>query len=134
MLRVSVDELKWHAGHGLYTHEGTPFTGVAFEVGTDGALAAETEYRGGLRAGLQRMWHPDGSVAAEGAFRAGSLHGNYQEWHLNGQLALEQVGEYGILLSEKSWDEHGRLVKEYRIEHEGNDWQMLLLCRQLYSK
>ena len=79
VLRVSVDELAWHAGHGLYTHGGTPFTGVAFEIGRAGTLEWETEYRDGVKDGLQRGWHTDGSPAAEGTFRSGGLHGTYRE-------------------------------------------------------
>ena len=131
--RVSVDELKWHEGHGLYTYEGAPFTGAAFEMGRTGTLEWETEYRDGLRDGLQRGWHPDGSLAAEGTFLAGTIHGTYREWHPGGQLAVEMVGEHGILLRERQWDESGRLTKEYAIAEGGPDWQTLQRYRDRFG-
>lgn len=133
MLRVPIDELKWHEGHGLYTYEGLPFTGITFEMGLSGTLEAETEYRDGLRSGLHREWYPDGSLAAEGTFLAGTTQGTYREWHSNGQLAAEEVGEYGILLSEMRWDDSGRLVKEYVIEEGGPDWQRLQQRREWFD-
>lgn len=133
MPRVSLDDLWYDASSGMYTHNGVPFTGIAFSVGRSGALESETEYHGGFRFGLLRGWHPDGSLAVEGMFRDDGLHGTYREWHKNGRLAIEQVGEYGMLLSEKTWDEQGRLVKEYTIEEGGGDWRSLQLRRKLFG-
>jgi antitoxin component YwqK of YwqJK toxin-antitoxin module len=122
--RVPLNKLWWDETTGLYLSNGVPFTGVAFSK-RRGVLESETEYRDGLRSGSDREWYPDGSLAVEGTFRGGTIHGTYREWHKNGQLAVEQVGEFGILLSEKRWDESGRLVKEYAIEVGGDDWQDL---------
>lgn len=131
MLRVSIDELKWHEGHGVYLHQETPFTGIAFELGRTGTLEAETEYLDGLRHGLQKMWYPDGAIASEGTFQNDVIHGTFREWHPDGTLALEQVGEFGILLSEKAWDERGQVVKEYSIDVGGGDWRALEFQREL---
>lgn len=130
--RVDMSDLRWHAGHGFYTHQEIPFTGVAFTI-EGGVLTSETEYQDGLRSGAHQEWYPEGGLAAEGAFRGGTIHGVYREWYPDGRLAAEETGEYGILLSEKRWDESGRLVKEYAIEEGGGDWQTLQLCRQLYG-
>lgn len=132
VLHVPLRDLWWDEGYGLYTYHGVPFTGVAFTIEW-GVLTSEVEYRDGLRSGLLRDWHRDGGLAAEGTFLADTIQGTYREWHRNGQLALEQVGEYGILLSEKRWDESGRLVKEYAIEEGGGDWQSLQQRRKWFG-
>ena len=109
-----------------------PFTGVAFSIEW-GVLTAEAEYREGLRSGLLRQWHRGGGLVAEGTFLAGTIQGSYREWHRNGQLALERVGEYGILLSEKKWDEQGRLVTQYAIEEGSEDWKSLQQRREWFD-
>jgi MORN repeat variant len=130
--RVPLNDLWWDEACGLYTYREVPFTGVAFTVEW-GVLTSEAEYRDGLRSGLLRRWHRGGGLAAEGMFLADTIQGTYREWHPNGQLAVEQVGEYGILLSEKRWDESGQLVKEYAIEEGGGDWQSLQQLREWFG-
>jgi hypothetical protein len=61
------------------------------------------------------------------------IHGTCREWHPNGRLAVEHICEHGITLSEKAWDEHGRLVKEYTIEVGGGDWQDLQYYRKVFG-
>jgi antitoxin component YwqK of YwqJK toxin-antitoxin module len=132
--RIPLTVLNWDAEYGLYCYEGTPFTGVAYTVGSNGVLEAEAEYQDGLRFGKYRQWHRDGTLAAEGDFRAGVIHGCYKEWHSNGRIALEHVCEYGVTLSEKKWDENGVLLKAYAIAQGGRDWQRLLRYRELFTK
>lgn len=130
--RVSLNDLWYDEHRGLYTLHGVPFTGVTFTIEW-GVLTFEAEYRDGLRSGLLRRWHRGEELAAGGTFLADTIQGIYREWHRNGQLALEQVGEYGILLSEKKWDEQGRLVKEYAIEEGTGDWESLQERREMFG-
>lgn len=133
MERVPLSKLWWDETTGLYLWNGVPFTGVAY-AGRRGEIESETEYRDGLRSGSHREWFLGGNKLAEGTFRDGTIHGTYREWHKNGQPAVEQISEHGITISEKRWDESGRLVKEYVIEEGGEDWQDLQEYRELFGK
>jgi antitoxin component YwqK of YwqJK toxin-antitoxin module len=104
MVRVEWNEVSYEPSvgpDGSYLYQGKPFTGIRYGLYPNGGLECEEEYRHGLQWGLSRGWYRSGAIRHKATLYQGGLHGACREWHQNGQLALEQVGEYGILLSEK---------------------------------
>lgn len=96
--------------------DGQPFTGIAFEYLRDGTLVTEISYLEGLEEGLEIGWHSNGQRASEIEYVGGSPKGTLREWYENGQVKLEKViGEFGICLSERRWDEQGKLTEIPRL-------------------
>lgn len=98
----------------LGTYEMIEGTGTEREWHRPGVLAAQSEYRRGVRHGAFETFHfRTGRPHELGAFRDGVRHGRWREWHANGALAMDgayQEGErHGVF---KELDEHGVLLEE----------------------
>ena len=133
MKRVLAENISYGEDDGKYYCDGVPFTGIEVSLYPDGSLRSESEYQYGLGWGRARSWHPDGTLAYEAQFFRDVIHGAMREWHQNGQLITEVMCEYGITLSEKVWDEHGRLLKDYQLKEGDSDYRSLQTFRRVYG-
>lgn len=121
------------ARDGLHYCDGQPFTGIAYTEYPDGTPRSESEYREGLVWGRSRSWHKNGAPSDESHFFRDVLHGVAREWSPEGVLVSEVVCEYGITLSERTWDERGNLVEEYQLQETDADFATLQEFRRLYG-
>lgn len=123
-----MDLLEWEDY--LVHHEGELFTGIAYELRPDGSPWSEVSYTRGLEDGPAREWYEDGTLQSESTSKLGVTHGVSKEWHPNGRLRSEKVVELGYRVSEKEWDEQGRLVKETRVDEGSEYFAELVAARE----
>jgi antitoxin component YwqK of YwqJK toxin-antitoxin module len=133
MVRVPDDELDFHGWDEGYTLNGQPFTGIAYEVGAEGQLLAEVEYRSGVQEGRWLEWFPDGTTRCEAVLARGVWHGHCREWHSNGRLALDGEFEHGVCLHRRRWDDGGSLVEDYRVASNAGASEVLGMYRRMYG-
>lgn len=84
---------------------------------TDGAEAAQGEYREGMKEGQWRFWHETSQISGEGVFHSGKPEGLWITWHLNGQR--ESKGHYRAGLQHGRffyWSPEGKLDRELHFE------------------
>jgi antitoxin component YwqK of YwqJK toxin-antitoxin module len=113
--RVRDDELTEEPDL-TYTLDGAPFSGTVFDTFPNGRVWSELEFVNGHQEGAIREWYENGQLKSEGMHLGEGIHGPGKEWHANGQVKSEWVGELGILIEAKEWDEQGRLIREFRLE------------------
>ena len=111
-----------------------PFTGIAVDFFPNGAPWSEVPHLDGLRHGLAREWYPSGQLKDEINYWQGGLHGYHREWNEQGRLVAEDLGEFGIGISEKRWDEQGRLIKEWHIGPKDSWYEDLQFRRKHYGQ
>ena len=56
-----------------------------------------------------------------------------QKFDDNGQLRQEKAEEYGILVAQGDWDEHGNLVDSFILQEGGPSYSQWLKHRQMYT-
>ncbi len=132
--RVDGDDLEWEGQ--LQTWNDVPFTGIEVWRFPNGAVESETTYKDGLTDGLARTWDEHGQLRAQFACRLGAMHGNSKKWHPNGQLAENGQYEWGVRLEEKTYDEQGRLIDDFKIDpaDPNSQYPILLKFREAYDK
>jgi antitoxin component YwqK of YwqJK toxin-antitoxin module len=130
MKRIPDSELDYPGDDGLYYHEGTPFTGIAYHLSRDGGIESEVEYQSGLGNGVGKNWFPSGALAAEYQASGGVYHGQRRQWHQNGRLASEEMYEHGICLRRKRWDEGGIQVEDFVLKETDRDFRTLQMFRK----
>lgn len=133
MNRVPAEQLEY-PGDGLYYLNGSPFTGIAYRLNSNGTLRSELEYRQGLRWGMSKEWYGPEQPKVEAPYFKGVLHGRAREWHRNGQVAEDGEYEYGIAHWKQEWDENGTLTDEYRLSETEPDFETLRHYRELYGR
>ncbi len=114
--------------------KGQPFTGIAVEFFPDGALQCEVHHVNGLRHGLSREWYPSGQLMLEKNLWCGGLHGYERVWDEQGRLRSERIGEFGIEIAEKRWDEQLRLVRDWHISPTDSLYEEWQLRRKKYGQ
>lgn len=134
MTRIESSRLDYDAESGRHTLQGVPFTGVVFSAWPNGQLESESELRDGLNWGFSRSWYSTGAKLGEAEMRAGVLHGRSREWHKNGEIASDGEYEYGIVLSERKWDENGTLTSDYRLKSTARMYRNLDKRRQAHGE
>ena len=112
-----LNEVLTRKGKNKY-FEGKPFTGVAFDVYSNGELRYEKGYKDSKRNGLSRSWYEEnGQLEYEINHKDGELDGLYRNWYENGQLDFEynykDGKEDGLC---KGWYENGELSYEYNYK------------------
>jgi hypothetical protein len=127
--RVDWDELEL-SNDLLILWKGQPFTGFAVEFYPDGRLASEVMHVDGMKHGLSRSWYDSGQLMDEETYWLDGLHGYCREWAEQGRLVSEVLGELGIQIAEKRWDDQGRLIKDWHIGPNDNSWTMLQFNRK----
>lgn len=87
--------------------------GVQRSFDTSGTIAVrEIPYADGLADGLEIRRFPDGRIQEEIPWRQGQRHGVQKTYTRSGVLVWERGWQDGILLTSRSWDEHGHPISE----------------------
>ena len=107
--KVVVDGDQLEYLDGLMYFEEKLFTGVAVKKYPNGQKEAELNYKAGKMHGLHTGWYENGQKQWEGTSKDGKEDGLSTVWYENGQKKYEGAYEAGKLISEKSWDEDGKL-------------------------
>ncbi|WP_257454893.1 toxin-antitoxin system YwqK family antitoxin [Archangium lipolyticum] len=133
--RVHFDELELVVRDGYYLYwKGQPFTGFAVEFFPDGTLQSEVHHVDGIENGPKREWFPSGKLMEEANLWNGGLHGYERVWDEQGRLRSERRGEFGIPITEKRWDEHGGLMKDWHITPTDSLYEQWQLRRKTYGQ
>jgi len=90
--RVLYDDLvnKGTRERPVMYYEGALFTGVGFDVYSDGQLKLEANYKDGKYDGLFKIYYENGQLKEEGNFKDGELDGLLKVYYENGQLKEER--------------------------------------------
>lgn len=72
-----------------YCTDDGPFTGEAFLLHPDEAVAWTRQYKNGYADGPGREFHPNGNLAAEGEWSHGAQVGVHRQWYEDGTLKTE---------------------------------------------
>ena len=75
-------------------------------------MLCEANYENGEQHGLTIWWHDNGQISKKAKYKNGQIDGIYRQWHMNGKKSSVQKLKLGKLVSEKNWDEKGRIIKE----------------------
>jgi antitoxin component YwqK of YwqJK toxin-antitoxin module len=137
MIRINANELDDaynHAGSLVMMWQGQPFTGLAFQISTQGALWCEQAYVEGTLHGISMEWHLNSQLKSQTEYKWNRIHGRDQEWYADGQPKSNCSYELGILLSEQQWDEQGNLVTDYQMEHGSAPYTDLVRERAIFQK
>lgn len=118
-------------------YNGSPFTGLIYEVFSNGDLYRlrtfwrgkqvgtehrwypggnkweEIEFQNGLFHGQHRIWYRDGKVKFLKHFKNGKEHGEFWGWHPNGKVSDFYVFEEGKELIYKSFISDGKPFYNY---------------------
>ena len=77
-------------GKTLKYFEGKPFTGVAYNLYSNGQLWYEAGYKDGKTDGLQKGWFKNGQLKYEQNVKMSLYDGLWKEWDVNGRLESER--------------------------------------------
>lgn len=100
----------------LYTHQGLPFSGIAYSNYPDGNLLRAVSYQKGLQDGLMLLWYPDGAPQMSANYRNGVLHGRFLGWYLNGGMIYDMMINRGTYAGDSLAEED-----QSRAASEGED-------------
>jgi formylglycine-generating enzyme required for sulfatase activity/antitoxin component YwqK of YwqJK toxin-antitoxin module len=98
----------------------TPFTGQVQEKLRNGQKS--TNYKDGLRHGVQTRWHKDGQKLNDSNYKDGQKHGVQTYWYDNGQKRSETNYKDGQRHGESTrWQENGQKESEGNYKYEEPD-------------
>jgi antitoxin component YwqK of YwqJK toxin-antitoxin module len=106
----------------IYYYEGKPYTGVAYELDGDGKLRSELTFFCGLPDGRWCDYYENGKLSGEDFYKLGQSHGQNREWYPEGTLKKEKVFEFGICTIKKKWDANGKLIENFKIDRNCDDY------------
>jgi antitoxin component YwqK of YwqJK toxin-antitoxin module len=129
--RVPAEQLDFDDDQ-IFHHQGTRFTGVAYEDEPDGG-ASETAYVDGLQEGTARVWYPSGALKSE-AFYRGVGHGRHRRLREDGSLESEKVYEYGILVEAAVFDASGNVVERFELPKDSPNFALLERYRTEFER
>ena len=93
--------------------EGEPFSGMSYDIHTNGDLSFEGKFIDSKLNGLRKRWYKNGVLNSEGRFSNGKRDGIHNYYYNNGQLESEENYSNGKRNgSQKYWDENGQLKIE----------------------
>lgn len=75
-----------------------------------GIMSREFNFLNGQSHGLQLMYHENGHKYIEEYYTEGIAIDTHRRWHPNGNLAREAIFSMGLKLSEKLYDDNGKLI------------------------
>lgn len=134
MKKISENQLEYNAYEAKYYYKNEPFTGVAYEYHSDDTVASEAHYVNGYVDGTLKGWYPSGHIRYEYNLKQGAAHGLARDWYENGQLSREALGELGITVHEKKWNEKGELEMEFELKESDPLYKTLLSRREIWKK
>lgn len=103
--------------------KGRPFTGVAFEIDSNGQIAIEEDIVDGYPDGYSREWYPSGQIKREhyakryasySHIKREDQFGWTKEWFENGVLKREVIRHFYVEIRDSMWNEQGELI--YSVE------------------
>ncbi|MCY8498305.1 toxin-antitoxin system YwqK family antitoxin [Bacillus atrophaeus] len=112
---------------------GKPFSGLAYELYSNGNIIYFTQYKDGLAHGLTREFFENGNKKSDKNYRYGQLQGVSINWFEDGKKKSEQHYEHSILISEKKWDERGILKHQYKIDKNSPHFEILETRRETHN-
>lgn len=132
-MRVQVDLLDEDGD--LVIHDGTPFTGTAYELYLNGSLCHEASYKDGLPHGYWRDWYPCGVLKFECECLKGLRHGKTTRWYENGAIFISSEYEYGIETRYLEQSEKGEKRVERAIgpDSPGGNYKLLIQRRAKFG-
>jgi antitoxin component YwqK of YwqJK toxin-antitoxin module len=133
-IRVSYDDLEHSDEDDSLLLNGKPFTGILYDEYDNGQAGEEEKYVDGHQVGPFRRWYENGQLREEGVKRRGFAPDKMSRWHENGVLKSTEEREWGVVVSCKEWDEHGKLISEREIEPGSSDHGRLLKWREFMAK
>lgn len=129
MKRVNINDIEFTNDY-LYLFHGVPYTGIGFELDSDGRLISEVEFQNGMQHGITKMYYPLGRLQREAHYRYNTLHGFVREWTIDGVLELEEEYELGICLRRKVRSDAGELQICYEIDEVSPQYELLQMLRK----
>jgi antitoxin component YwqK of YwqJK toxin-antitoxin module len=108
MLKVLYDDIDFDDD--LAIVDGKAFTGIIFDMHSNGQIECKLNYRDGLPEGLQHTWYPNGQLEAQWFAIWGQGSSESQEWYPDGspKSFRRNVDLFPVEL--KKWNEHGNLI------------------------
>ena len=95
----------------------------------NGQKKIEETYNDGKRDGAWTQWRANGQKEYEGTYKDGKLDGLMTEWYENGQKQTEETYKHDELISSKSWNKDGSIIKNVCIS---TDFGIMIL--ELYPE
>jgi len=95
----------------------------------NGQKSEEKTYKKGKQNGLATYWYSNGQKEYEGTYKDGKLDGLMTEWYENGQKQTEETYKHDELISSKSWNKDGSIIKNVCIS---TDFGIMIL--ELYPE
>ena len=115
-------------------HEGSPFTGTAYEVGANDQLRAEAEFVEGVPNGRMLTWYPSGRVDPRELQERRDPRGTARNGPEGGHLRKWLKAEHGIPLELKEWNESDLLTKHFVLTEGDPLWNIVQRSRQIGRK
>ncbi|MEO1162828.1 MAG: hypothetical protein AAFV98_03505 [Chloroflexota bacterium] len=132
-IRVQQEELDFTDYFRAFRNN-EPFTGVVYDLTQDGNLWSEMSYVDGWQHGITKEWSLSGTLIVEEAWQSGYLHGLLQEWFEDGNLKRQAEFELGTRVSDKRWNQEGRLVESFEISEKDADYRFLMSKRKHFGE
>lgn len=127
--RVPYDDLDFDGDFPCIN--GELFTGVAYELYSDGKLHSEYEYKDGWENNVGREWYPNGQLKSIEYFKHRRAYGTHEKFYENGSKKSESNYELGIEIERKSWSKSGELTEHWTLDpNKHKDRYELLLERR----
>jgi antitoxin component YwqK of YwqJK toxin-antitoxin module len=96
--------------------KGELFSGISFDVHSNGQIWSEIPHILGLRNGIQKSWYDSGQLKSEVMWINGLQDGMSKGWHPNGQLSYDWPLDKNIPSGVwKSYYDDGRLEEVKRF-------------------
>jgi len=96
--------------------DGKAFTGIIFDMHSNGQIECLLNYRDRLPEGLQQTWYPNGQLAAQWIAIWGHGSRESQEWYADGSPKSFRRNVNLSLVEYKEWDEQGNLIVDEKRE------------------
>jgi antitoxin component YwqK of YwqJK toxin-antitoxin module len=117
-LRIDIDDIECDGDAVIY--QGKLFTGILYELFSDGTLAYEEEHTNGFPNGFYKVsgyckyWWQNGNKKSENIYSSEEEISNWTEWYENGSLKeFIQTSKTEGILHKKRWNINGVLIEEY---------------------
>ena len=96
--RVLIDDLTYKVSTDLMYYEGKLFSGVGYDIHSNGQLKKEINYTDGKIHGSYKEWYSNGQLSVEyNLNKQGKRDGVWREWYENGQLLHEAKYKNGVM-------------------------------------
>lgn len=104
--------------HGLWHHEGQPFSGYAERYYSSGAVSEHVGFVQGKREGVASVYYPDGSLRKRSFYRRNRLNGVAHFWSSEGTLLSETYYVGGVIHgTQKLWYPDGNQFKHRNLAY-----------------